>query len=113
MACANSRARLERLPLIKEQHSFTMPIEQPISEAYQRMPSTVQGEFLLIETDRGTECVPSDVVPQGADLSEFTEGDVMDFVIEDGWGVRVSATSWLFFRDEWSARECANARVIA
>jgi len=46
-------------------------------------------------------------------LSRFTEGDVMDFTIEDGWGVRVSATTWLFFREEWSARECANAQVMA
>ncbi len=90
-----------------------MPIETTISEAYQRMPRMLFGEFLLIETDRGNEYVPSDVVPTGADLSEFTEGDVMDFTIEGGWGVRVSATSWRFFRDEWSARECVNARVIA
>ena len=84
-----------------------MTMDRDILEAYSRMPQVIEGDAVLVTTERGTECVPSDVVQGSIELSRFTNGDdIFDVGERTGvWMVRTKASTWVVCESEYTARE--------
>ena len=91
-----------------------MTMDRDIVEAYSRMPQVIEGDAVLVTTERGTECVPSEVVQGSIELSRYTNGDnIFDVRERTGvWMVRTNppfqqtwASTWVVCESEYMARE--------
>ena len=81
-------------------------VEDDLAEAFEgqfMQPEIYEGDYWEVETDAGTEIVPTDVASDEDELPDFIEGsEVLSAELKHGWLARIQAPGYLD-SSPWSA----------